>query len=291
VPSPDAGGGAFFLNSGEGKPAITLQTLEPYKSRLKGSVHLGIAGEMNLNILSLGCYEGAIIGAPDNNQRLMWKYVLQLLSGRNERENRKDFIEGMNDAFDCQADLGQVEFSSGAGKQEKFQFYGYRAEQKDIKEGLNIPGHWLYSEESYDLVRRLAKAGKIIVLPLDLMHTEQCKKLGQLLQSQEIRIGSIYTSNMMTFYNYLVEDPGYLGDRVCKPSDTINKGTPNRILHENLKSISKHGNIDPMIIEAAKAEHLMTNNKGKIIFTSLAAHREYCLSIARDNTRNSGSIS
>ena len=206
--------GAFFVNIHEGDNTDFLEQL----GREKGDpnrILVGIAGETNLNILALSGMQGALLLAPDRDQRLMWEAALDLLKKCPTADAFRSFWEDV------------VDGNNG------FRFFKPENERVFFTRDADDPNASWLMPEHYDQLRMLAQQGQIAIVDTDLLNTQQCKILGEAIGKGGGKVGMTYASNILGYYISLGKlGQGYLGDPAPKTAEAM------QVLAENIAAIA-----------------------------------------------------
>ena len=154
----------------------------------QGSVHVGVAGLFNLDMIAARRSEGAVMCDINPLQEALWELVGISLHWS---ENRQDFINNISSYLPA---FGQPpsRFSDTGANQ-------YNAEQiKDyLQKELDRPASWLHSEESFQHVKHLFddhKAGFYNLRPDQAMSKHMT--LPHTLDSMNLHVDTLYPSNV-----------------------------------------------------------------------------------------------
>jgi hypothetical protein len=145
------------------------------KPKIENSCHIGCAGWHNFDIMSLRKSSYGVIFDYDPQNKILLDITLKVLK---KSLTREEFIKDINEYID----FINIKLDTSVER---------------IKKELNREGSWLYSEESFNYIKKMASEGSIATFTVDILDTAIFKELGGLLGYH--CIDTVYLSNMRVF--------------------------------------------------------------------------------------------
>jgi hypothetical protein len=235
---------------------------------LQGRIYAGTAGEANLEYIAASRSPAAILYDINPYQRLFWKEFFARVA---ESENPEHFVDSMKMfGIECEANIlkqfstpyitegNHLEyitleeapsiyeysriFENNMVYNEFYKKFGTALGRQDTRrvyahsEIVNI----IRNPDLYNHIHRLAKANAIGFLTLDIADPDSCQQLAEALEQFGEKIGLLYTSNIIYYFNYSNLEWSQARAKEFVPRDFCNRPvTPNTIesVFANLRSL------------------------------------------------------
>lgn len=195
-------------------------------SNSKQLAHFGIGGYRNLDLMASLQLETLVLTDINQHQLAFWKLFAECIQ---KSQSREDFIENLaanmfrvdyqyllylvrnediNGYFQKALPLIDLEKLSNSDREnlkdlEESITSHYKCIGELEKEKDNTLYFWLATEERFQRIRSLFLSGKVHLIHLDLLDPDNIQKVSEWFKKENISIGSIYTSNLVS---YISED-------------------------------------------------------------------------------------
>lgn len=165
-----------FITTNEVGVEKTTSALSLHEKKVN-VVHVGFSGLHNFDIMvSRRSAYGLICDISPNNKRFV-DYSLEVIKSS---ENRQVFIEKIAEYVE----------------NNKYAFTCIFSKLKELQKEFSREGSWLFSDESFAYIKKLASDGKIVAITEDIRNSETFKKVAEIYKRNQIEIDSLYLSNI-----------------------------------------------------------------------------------------------
>lgn len=189
--------GCVYAFTNEANREKTIQTLTAAPRQGPNEAHIGCAGFNNFDFVFHKRVKFCLLFDINSNMKIFLDEVIAFIRTSDTRDK---FAVAMTAYFNKYTQKASIAADFFAPEQPKLRINNPSTLEKTFKSELENKISWLYSEESYQYVRKMALEDRISVISEDIRTTESFKKVAQFLALNSITVGSLYLSNV---YDYM----------------------------------------------------------------------------------------
>lgn len=206
------------------------------RSEMMETCHIGVSGYYNFDITVFRKSDRIIIF--DNNDQQI-KFMKQTLKSINISKTREQFINNMMSYLNIKYQehsilLNEKQYSLGKGKGRgkiDGMFFMINISEDEVYKNLKYDenpgteaiseiiyelgrkGSWLYSDDSYNYIRKLVTKDHIAIFCEDIKSTDTFKRIGNILNNNNIFVDTLYLTNVK---GYMYDHDKLLYDQSVK---------------------------------------------------------------------------
>lgn len=183
--------------------------------------HIGVSGYYNFDI-AVFRKSNRIIIFDNNNQQIT--FMKQTLKCINISKTREQFINNMMSYLNIKYQehsifLNEKKYTHGKSKIDGM-FFMINISEDDSYKDLKLPddvgteaineiiyelgrkGSWLYNDDSYNYIRKLALKDHIAIFCEDIISVDTFKRIGNILNNNNVFVDTLYLTNVKGFLEY-----------------------------------------------------------------------------------------
>lgn len=159
-------------------------------------IHVGVGGGFNFDIIGQTRPDAALLLDANSAQHVFWGRVIDLLAQCETREAFYEQYHTLSRELEMPRELVRVTPGERAKLLREQQSIHLREENDWAMPYPNVTTAWL-EPSAYAHLHRLAKAGKIASVTVDIVHDKRaCQTIGRALEEQGYAVDNCYWSNI-----------------------------------------------------------------------------------------------
>lgn len=162
--------------------------------------HIGFSGWHNFDIMAKRRSGRAIICDINPENALFLHQVLDILRRSENRDNFIEeivaFIEKYKYSYSCNPDDLELSINFACNVSDDALYLSCDTISDEIAIELKRPSSWLFSQDQYDHIRKLALNDRIALITQNICNSEIFKKLAKLLNDNNIPVDTLYLTNI-----------------------------------------------------------------------------------------------